>query len=208
MMTARVPAWGPWTTYFDPGGVAPKMTVAVSDDGLAVQFNLAGFILTVGGGEDAPLAGATGLAGALPVEVPEEYFLAGFHLSVDDGSLTMTARSEALFTCSIGHSSTAVELPQGYALAPIPRNPAASGERPRVEPGDGSSFPAECFTADQNPANIGVPPHPPLPPVPVNLSMQARCWGPDEQVNIEVTSFTVTLLLGAIPPAPGGVTAG
>jgi hypothetical protein len=176
------------------------MTLAVSPDGLAVQFNLAGFSLAIGGREDAPLAGATGLAGALPVDVPRDYFLAGFHLVVDDGFLLMTPHSEALFTCSIGHSSTAVELPKGYALAPIPTNPPASGERPRFEPGDGASFPAECFTGDANTAIVGIP----LPPLPITLSMQARCWGPDELVNMEVTSFTISLLLGAIPPAPGG----
>ena len=197
-MSASVPTWGPWTTYFDPAGVAPGMKQSVSEDGLVVQFNLTGFGLAIGGREDAPLAGAAGLAGALTVDVPKDYFLAGFHLLVDDGFLMMTPHSEALFTCSIGHSSTSVELPKGYIVGPI-KHAASETSRDNGLAVEGS-FGPECFTGDVNTVIAGIP----LPPLPITLSMQARCWGPDETVNMLVTSFTVTLLLGAIPPAPGG----
>jgi hypothetical protein len=115
IMAANVPTWGPWTTYFDSAGVVPRMEQSVTDDGLDVTFDLTGTGLSlVIGGEDASVAGAAGLAGALPVDFPQEYDLAGFRLVVNLGDLAMSRHSEALFTCSIGHSSTSMELPPGF----------------------------------------------------------------------------------------------
>jgi len=191
IMAANVPTWGPWTTYFDSAGVAPRMEQSVTDDGFAVTFDLTGTGLSlVIGGEDASVAGAAGLAGALPVDFPKEYDLAGFRLAVNLGDLAMSRRSEALFTCSIGHSSTSMELPPSFL---------SDFRRDQTSPVAGS-FEPECFTGDENTIIGGTP----LPPLPITLSMQARSWGANEFVNMQVTRFTVQLLLGSIPPAPGG----
>jgi hypothetical protein len=57
-----------------------------------------------------------------------------------------------------------------------------------------SDFRVECFTSDFNQAMVGIPPHPPMPPFPITISMQARRRAADESVEITVTDFSVILI--------------
>jgi len=99
---------------------------------------------------------------------------------VVNGHLEKTPGSEAVVTCSIGHGTQSLSWPLAY---PRDRDPVT-----------GSDFHLECFTSDYNPATVGVPPYPPLPPFPVTLSMQARRRTADEAVVMDLTDFTVVLL--------------
>jgi hypothetical protein len=177
--TVTAPVWAPWTSYYDPAGQGPTMLTRVAADGRNVQFQLDRLILSVQGGQDDPFAGAAGLSGALSVDVPPDANLAGFLLVVN-GHLEKTPASQAVVTCSIGHGTQAVSWPLAY---PTDR-----------DPGTGSDFHLECFTSDYNPATVGAPPYPPLPPFPVTVSMQARRRTVDDAVEISVTDFTVFLL--------------
>ena len=179
MTTVTAPAWAPWTSYCDSTGQGPAMVTSVAADGLNVRFGLDRFILSLQGGQDVPFAGAAGLSGALSVDVPPDLNMAGFLLVVN-GHLEKTPASQAVVTCSIGHGTQSLSSPLAY-----PRD---------QDPVTGSDFHLECFTSDYNPATVGVPLYPPLPPFPVTLSMQARRRTADEAVDISVTDFTVILL--------------
>ena len=180
MTPATASAWAPWTSYYDSTGQGPDIITKVAGDGLSVQFMLDRFTLSVQGGQDAPFAGSAGLSGALSVDVPPDFSMLGFLLVVN-GHLEKTAKSQAVVTCSIGHGTQSQSWPLG-----IP-----SRDR---DPVTGSDFSLECFTSDYNPAMVGVPPYPALPPFPVTLSMQARRRTADEAVVIGVTDFTVILI--------------
>ena len=180
MTTVSAPAWAPWTSYYDSAGQAPGMVTDVAGDNLSVQFMLDRLTLSVQGGQDAPFAGAAGLSGALSVNVSPDFSMLGFLLVVN-GHLEKTAKSQAVVTCSIGHGTQSQSWPLG-----IP-----SRDR---DPVTGSDFSLECFTSDYNPAMVGVPPYPPLPPFPVTLNMQARRRTADEAIVISITDFTVILI--------------
>jgi hypothetical protein len=182
MTTVTAPAWAPWISYYDSAGQAPAMVANVSGDGLNVRFTLDRFKLSLQGGQDAPFAGAVGLSGALPVDVPPDFYLVGFLLLVN-GHLEKTAGSQATVTCSIGHGTQSLSWPLAIGSSDRDRDPVT-----------GSDFRLECFTSDYNPAMVGVPPYPPLPPFPITLGMQARRRTADEAVDIDVTDFTVVLL--------------
>jgi len=179
MTTVSAPAWAPWTSYYDSTGQGPHMVATVAGDGLNAQFLLDRLTLSLQGGQDAPFAGAAGLSGALSVDVPPDFNMAGFLLVVN-GHLEKTPGSQAVVTCSIGHGTQSLSSPLAY---PRDRDPVT-----------GSDFHLEIFTSDYNPATVGQPPYPPLPPFPVTLSIQARRRTADEAVDISVTDFTVILL--------------
>ena len=179
MTTVSAPTWTPWTSYYDSTGQGPAMVASVAGDGLNVQFLLDRFVLSLQGAPDAPFAGAAGLSGALSVDVPADFNMAGFLLVVN-GHLEKTPAAEAVVTCSVGHGTQSVFWPLS---SPKDRDPVT-----------GSDFHLECFTSDYNPVTVGVPPYPPLPPFPVTLSMQARRRTADDAVDISVTDFTVILL--------------
>ena len=80
MTTVTAPAWAPWTTYYDSAGQAPNMLAHVAGDGLSVRFKLDRFQLSLQGDQDAPFAGAVGLSGALPVDVPPSLQSGCLHL--------------------------------------------------------------------------------------------------------------------------------
>jgi hypothetical protein len=193
-MTAGAPAWGSWTTYYDSAGQAPTMLRSDADDGLSVSFTMDRLTMSLQGGEDAPFAGAVGLSGGLSVSVPEEFNLVGFLLVVN-GHLEKTDGSQALLTCSIGHGAHSVEWPLvSIAGAESPGPSRTRGEGPGEVSTLSSDFRVECFTSDFNPAMVGVPPFPPLPPFPITVSMQARRRAADEAVDLGVTDFSVILV--------------
>ncbi|HEY2279069.1 MAG TPA: hypothetical protein VGI00_11985 [Streptosporangiaceae bacterium] len=178
--TVSAPVWAPWTSYYDSAGQGPDMVTKVAGGGLSVQFLLDRFTLSVQGDQDAPFAGAAGLSGALSVDVPPDFNLLGFLLVVN-GHVEKTVKSQATVTCSIGHGTQSQSWQLGI--------PAGDGDLVT-----GSDFSLECFTSDYNPATVGVPPYPPLPPFPVTVSMQARRRTADEAIDISVTDFTVILI--------------
>ncbi len=162
MTTVTAPAWAPWTSYYDSVGQAPGMLAIVAGDGLNVQFKLDRFNLSLQGGQDAPFAGAVGLSGGLSVDVPPDFSLVGFLLLVN-GHLEKTTGSQAAVTCSIGYGTQSLSWPL-----------AIGSSDPGRDRGTSSDFSLECFTRDYNPAIVGAPPYPPLPPFPITLGMQAR----------------------------------
>jgi hypothetical protein len=177
--TVTAPVWGPWTSSYDSAGQAPAIVTSVAADGRNVRFGLDRFVLSLQGDQDAPFAGAVGLSGTLAVDVPPDVNMAGFLLVVN-GHLEKTPASQATVTCSAGYGTQSQSWPLAY---PTDRDPVT-----------GSDFHLECFTDDYNPATVGVPPYPPLPPFPVTLSMQARRRTAADAVDISVTDFTVFLL--------------
>jgi hypothetical protein len=114
----------------------------------------------------------------------------GFLIAVSS-VVDATARTEALVTCSIGHST------QSW---PWPSAATVRSERPGSRDDAGrdsltsSDFVLQCFTTDEVPGTIGTPPYPPLPPLPITLSMQARRRTTDETIAITFQSFAVSLL--------------
>jgi hypothetical protein len=201
MTTVITPVWAPWTTYCDPASQGPSLSPSVSVGGDVAAFGLNDFILSLVGGQDVPLAGATALSGAVSVDVPSDYNLEGFLLVVR-GVIDATARTEAVVSCSIGHSTHFLQWPP-----PANAEPDRSGSRPATTATDRSGsqadadphpitswdFGLECFTSDQRPGAQGVS-NSPLPPLPITLSMQGRRRTADENISIDLQSFTVTLL--------------
>jgi hypothetical protein len=194
MATAAAPALGAWTTLYDSAGQAPNMIRSDSANGLFVSFKMDRMSMTLQGDEDAPFAGAIGLSGTLSASMPEDFELLGFLLVVNC-HVAKTAGSQALVACSIGHGTDAVAWPVGSPEG----TPSVGLSRTREEPANEDSlfekdFRMECFTSDFNPAMVGVPPHPPLPPFPITMSMQARRRAADETVYIGITEFEVRLV--------------
>ena len=70
MIATDGPAWGAWTTHYDPVGQAPSMTRFDDENGLIVNFGMDRLELDLGAGQDVPFAGAIGLSGALEVSIP------------------------------------------------------------------------------------------------------------------------------------------
>jgi hypothetical protein len=165
-----------------------------AEDGLSVTFTMDRLVLSLLGGEGAPFAGAVGLAGALSVSVPEALRLVGFVLVVQ-GHLERSAGSQALVTCSIGHGTSTVAWPLVSLAGAESAEPSRTREGPPAEDSRLSAdFRLECFTSDFNPASVGVPPHPPLPPFPLTVSMQARRRAADEAIDLGVSDFSVILV--------------
>ena len=166
------------------------MDASVDDDGLHMHISLLGFTLTVG--QDAPLAGAVGLAGELSASVPEGFDLMGFEMQAN-GFVDKTAYGEALLTCSIGTSTYSREWPRDPKFH-SPSSSRANKGRPDGDAAPPAEFIATCFMPDHNPANFEDPlTHPPLAPFPITLGMQARCRTADESVIMTVEFLDVLL---------------
>jgi len=198
MTTPTVPVWAPWTTYYDPAGQGPTISSDVSPDGLVGSLGLDRLVLSLQGDDkDAPLAGATGLSGAVSVQVPTDFNLVGFLLVVR-GFMARTAATEVVVSCSIGRSTESLQFPPtgthgpGQSNAsPGQSNTGTDGDRDSVVSAD---FMLECFTGDYNPTSVGAPPYPPLPPLPVTLSVQGRRRTADDAIDMNLSSFEVILL--------------
>ncbi len=199
--TVSTPVWAPWTTYYDPAGQASVMFAGLAADGLSVAYQLNNFTLSLQGGPDVPLASATALSGVLSVDLPTTVNLAGFLLAIN-GTAWKTARSEAVVTCSIGHTTQYLQLPPTSptrterSAAPADSgtdDPADTGTDAIIE----SDFSLECFTSDLNPAAIGSAPCPPLAPLPVTVSMQARRATADQDILVTISDFSVIMLLSS-----------
>jgi len=172
------------------------MDTSVADDGLDVQFTLAGFTLEVG--DNAPLAGAVGLAGELSADIPEKFDLRGFRLAVNC-IVDKSFDAAALLTCSIGTATYTREWPRRETLELSSRRSSRTEKRRPDRKGEAlgdflDDFTAICFMEDGNPANLGDPrAHPPLAPFPITLGMQARCQTADQFVFMQVSSIDVAL---------------
>jgi hypothetical protein len=197
MMTADAPAWGQWTTFYDPAGQVPSMARSDSEDGLVVSFTFDRMQLDVQGYQDAPFAGAMGLSGALSVSMPDDYHLAGFLLIVR-GSLTKSLGSGAALSCSIGHATKTIEWPLDSVSGIKTAGPSNTGQEEPFPEGSflDTSFNSVCFMADTPPGRVGQPPFPQLPPLPITMSMQARRRFVDEAVTITITGFEALILSG------------
>lgn len=90
-----------------------------------------------------PFAGAAGLSGARPVDVPPDFYMVGFLLLVN-GHLEKTAGSQAAVTCSTGHGTQSLSWPLAIGSSDPDRDPVT-----------GSDFRLECFTSDYHPAMVG-----------------------------------------------------
>jgi hypothetical protein len=180
MTTLTAPAWAPWTSYYDPAGQGPNIVTHVADDGLNMKFLLDRLAVSMDGSADSPFTGATALSGAVAVDLPETFDLLGFVL-IANGHLEKTPGSQALVTCSIG---------LGTQSLPWPPTTASNADR---NAGGGSDFQAECFTSASNPALVGAAPFPPLPPVPITITIQASRSTADDAIIIDITDFTVFL---------------
>jgi hypothetical protein len=191
-MRTGAPAWGSWTTFYDPVDQAPGMARADSEDGLVVSFGTDRLELDLRDDESAPFAGATGLSGALSVTIPDEFLLVGFLLVVN-GEVSMSLGSQATVTGSLGSATRAVEWPiADPAGTPDPRGSSddAAPASLMIETG----FSVECFTRDTRPGAAGAPPFPPLPPLPITVNLQARRRFVDELVRVRITGFEVLIL--------------
>ncbi len=195
--TTSTPTWTPWTSFYDSAGQAATMVATVGTGGSNVKYDLDRFILSLQDDPGAPSAGAIALSGALSVDVPEDFTLAGFLLQVD-GHIDRTDGAEVLLTCSIGPNGQSRQWTVGTddgatdTTSETDRSRSAdNGNRtPAVEDSD---FHLECFTSNGNLA-VGTPPYPPVPPFPVTLSIQGRCRTAEDSVQIDVLSFTVVML--------------
>lgn len=187
-MTPDAPTWGSWTTYYN-SVEGLKIDASVRDTDLQMHVILTGFTLTVG--QDAPLAGAVGLAGELSASVPETFDLMGFKL-IANCFIDKFASGEALLTCSIGTSTHTTEWPQSGPPHPRPTSSRTNGGRSDRNGKTSSDFITTCFMPEDNPANFGDPhTHTPLPPFPITLSMQARCRTAHEPVFIKVQDLVI-----------------
>ena len=165
------------------------MTQSVAEDGLSVNFTLDRLTMLLQGDQDSPFAAALGMAGQLTVSLPEELDIIGFLLVVN-GHVERTPGSQAVVSCSVGHGARGVEWPlESIAGAP-------SGDSREVSISD-ADFRLECFTSDFNPAMVGEPPFPPLPPFPITMTMQARRRAIDESIGLTITDFRVIIVRSA-----------
>jgi hypothetical protein len=195
------PVWTPWTTYYDPAGQAPVMAAELAADGLSVTYQLNNFTLSLQGSNDDSLAGAVALSGVLSVDLPAQFNLAGC-LLVINGTVWKTARSEAVVTGSIGSGPQYLQLPSSSpTLTDQSRRPADPNPDGSADRGTGavteSDFSLDCFTGASNPSATGPAPQPPLAPLPVTVSMQARRATADETILVTISDFSVVMLLSS-----------
>jgi hypothetical protein len=193
-MATDAPAWGAWTTHYDSVGQAPSMTRFDDETGLIVNFGMNRLELDLGSGQDEPFAGAIGLSGALAVSIPDEFPLLGFLLIVN-GQITKTPGIEATVTCSLGHTSHAIEWPVD--------RPGGLQDAPPSDTGDEAisddqildrGFSVQSLMLDNRPGAVGAAPFPPVPPVPVTVSLQARRRFADEFAHLTITGFDVLIV--------------
>jgi hypothetical protein len=194
-MTTDGPAWGAWTTHYDPVGQAPSMTRFDDESGLIVSLGMDRLELDLRSGRDEPFTGAIGLSGALAVRVPDEFPLLGFLLIVN-GQVTRTPGVEATVTCSLGHTSHAIEWPvdrPGGLQDPPPSDTGGEDALSDDEVFD-RGFSVQCLMLDNRPGSVGAAPFPPVPPVPVTVGLQARRRFADEFAHLTITGFDVLIV--------------
>jgi hypothetical protein len=194
-MTTDGPAWGAWTTHYDPVGQAPSMTRFDDESGLIVSLGMDRLELDLRSGQDEPFTGAIGLSGALAVGVPDEFPLLGFLLIVN-GQITKTPGVEATVSCSLGHTSHAIEWPvdrPGGLQDPPPSDTGGDEALSDDEVFD-RGFSVQCLMLDNRPGAVGAAPFPPVPPVPVTVGLQARRRFADEFAHLTITGFDVLIV--------------
>jgi hypothetical protein len=189
------PAWGAWTTHYDSVGQAPNMTRFDDENGLIVDFGMDRLELDLGAGQDVSFAGAIGLSGALEVSIPDEFPLLGSLLIVN-GQITKTPGVEATVSCSLGHTSHAIEWPvdrPGGLQDPPPPDTGGEEALSDDEVFD-RGFSVQCLMLDNRPGAVGAAPFPPVPPVPVTMGLQARRRFADEFAHLTITGFDVLIV--------------
>ena len=177
--------FGPFTTHVDSAGQEPTMTLDVGKDARTVQLGMDRLVLELP--VDDVRSGVVVLSGSLAVTVPEQLDLAGFLLSVN-GQVSRTPGTQAVVTAAIGGSVQVLEGPL-LSVSGVPENAGDTSEFLTT-----TDFTLTCHTLDFNPVNLGVPPFQPLPPIPITVSLQARCRLPEEAVNMNISTVTVSVL--------------
>lgn len=188
-MADASPTWGTWVTHVDSAGQAPTMSVAFNQ-----PVNTTGSILfdrmviALNDTRQYNLAGGIALAGHFPLELPDEFPLAGFLLIVR-GQITKSHRASAILTGSIGGRAFARDWP-----ATGPSFVIGDDGKPTLQPLDMQEFVITCFSDEQHLA-VGDPPKfPPMPPVTLSLGLQARRPSSDDTVMLQVDGIDITML--------------
>jgi hypothetical protein len=193
-MATDPPAWGAWTTHYDPVGQAPTMTRFDDESGLIVSLGMDRLELDLRSGQDEPFTGAIGLSGALEVSIPDQFPLLGFLLIVN-GQITKTLGVEATVTCSLGHTSHAIEWPVDRPGG-LKDPPPDAGDEEAFSDDEvfDRGFSVQCLMLDNPPGAVGAAPFPPVPPVPVTVGLQARRRFGDEFAHLTITGFDVLIV--------------
>jgi len=170
------------------------MTRFDDESGLIVNFGMDRLELDLRSGQNEPFAGAIGLSGALDMSIPDEYPLLGFLLIVN-GQITKTPGVEATVTCSLGHTSHAIEWPvdRPGGLKDPPPDTAGDEAISDDEVFD-RGFSVQCLMLDNRPGAVGAPPFPPVPPVPITVGLQARRRFADEFAHLTIGGFDVLIV--------------
>jgi hypothetical protein len=194
-MSTDAPAWGDWTTHYDPVGQASTMTRFDDESGLIVSFGMDRLELDLGSGQDAPFAGAVGLSGALAVRIPDEFPLLGFLLIVN-GQITKTPGVEATVTCSLGPTSRSIEwlVDRPGGLPDPPPSDAVGNQAVADDELFDRGFSMQGLMLDNRPGAVGAAPFPPVPPVPITVSLQARRRFMDEFAHLTIGGFDVLIV--------------
>jgi hypothetical protein len=162
------------------------MSFDVSDNGRAAEMVMDRLVLRLP--VDDTRTGVVMLAGSLAVSVPERFDLVGFMFTIN-GQVTRTPGTQTLVTAAIGGDVRVLEGPL-LATAGVPEN-AEDTDEFLTE----TDFMLSCHSIDFNPSSLGQPPYQPLPPIPIAVTMQARCRLPEEVVEMNISSIAVSMLL-------------
>ena len=188
-MADTSPTWGNWVTHVDSVGQAPTMST-----GFNQPANTTGTILfdrmviALTDTSDYNLAGGIALAGHFPLELPNEFPLAGFLLIVR-GQVTKSHRASAILTGSIGGRAFARDWPATGASFVI-----GDDGKPALQTPEMQEFVLTCFSDEQHLA-VGDPPKfPPVAPLTISLTLQARRPSGEDAVLVQVDSLDITML--------------
>jgi len=134
------------------------------------------------------LAGAIGLAGHFPLQLPDEYLFAGC-LMIVRGQVTKSHRASAILTGSIGGRAFARDWPATGQSFVVGRDGKPEPQQPEIQ-----DFVITYFSDEQHLA-VGDPPKfPPVSPVTLSLGLQARRPSSDDTVMLQVDSVDITML--------------
>lgn len=188
-MADASPTWGNWVTHVDSAGQAPAMSVAFNQPANTARSILFDrMVIALNDARQYNVAGGIALAGHFPLELPDEFPLAGFLLIVR-GQVTKSHRASAILTGSIGGRAFAREWPATGARFVIGDDGKPAPEQPDIE-----EFVITCFSDEQHLA-VGDPPKfPPVAPLTISLNLQARRPSGEDAVMVQVDSIDITML--------------
>ncbi len=187
-MPDAAPVWGNWVNHVDSTGQAASISLTPNTPANTVATILFDrMVLSLSNDDPGNLAGSVGLAGHIPLTLPDEYPLAGYLLLVR-GVVIKTFDASALLTGSIGEKGFAQEWPRTAKSVAV-----GSGDKPGRELVQ-QDFVISCFTADQHAATGDPPTFPPVPPLTLALMMQARRPSIEAAIEFHVDSLDISIL--------------